>query len=140
MSEEKKDSEGIAEGLAYNPEPKENGDGNTSTQDTSGGGNGGSNGGGEVSKKESERWSFGKTFNEVASPFFMYSAGSTLFDTELQKYCSCQKDTFPILAFFCYMSYFVWSFDTSTINFLLDIIKAIRDARSDLNLDVKKYL
>ncbi|BAM41635.1 hypothetical protein TOT_040000016 [Theileria orientalis strain Shintoku] len=64
-----------------NPEPKENGDGNTSTQDTSGGGHGGSNGGGEVSKKESERWSFGTTFSKVASPFFMYSAGSTLFDT-----------------------------------------------------------
>ncbi|UKJ87580.1 hypothetical protein MACJ_000015 [Theileria orientalis] len=45
-------------------------------------GNGGSNGGGnEQTQNQKDIWNFGVTFSKVASPFFMYSAGSTLFDT-----------------------------------------------------------
>nr|PVC49637.1 hypothetical protein MACL_00002850 [Theileria orientalis] len=51
---------------------------NTTSESTNGG-----NGGGEAQTQNTNKhkWSFGRTFSEVASPFFMYSAGSTLFDT-----------------------------------------------------------
>ncbi|UVC54384.1 hypothetical protein MACJ_003926 [Theileria orientalis] len=48
----------------------------TTTESSNNGATNGGNG-----KKEPSKWSFGETFSRVASPFFMYSAGSTLFDT-----------------------------------------------------------
>ncbi|BAM39724.1 conserved hypothetical protein [Theileria orientalis strain Shintoku] len=50
---------------------------NTTSEST----NGGNGGEAQTQNTNKDKWSFGTTFSKVASPFFMYSAGSTLFDT-----------------------------------------------------------